>query len=64
MIASAVAVAATGAGRFSVDRLLGWDDNSSGLWWGVGVLAAAAGVPLVTLTAFRNRDALKAAGAH
>ena len=37
----AVAVAATGPGRFSLDRLLGWDDNLSGLWWGVGVLGAS-----------------------
>jgi putative oxidoreductase len=37
----AVAVAATGPGRFSVDAALGWADNLSGLWWGVGVLAAS-----------------------
>jgi putative oxidoreductase len=37
----AVAVAATGPGRFSLDRLVGWDDNLSGLWWGVGVLGAS-----------------------
>jgi putative oxidoreductase len=37
--AVAVAVAATGPGRFSVDHALGWADNLSGLWWGVGVLA-------------------------
>jgi putative oxidoreductase len=37
--AVAVAVAATGPGRFSVDAALGWADNLSGLWWGVGVLA-------------------------
>jgi putative oxidoreductase len=36
--ASAIAVAATGPGRFSIDRALGWDDNLSGVWWGVGVL--------------------------
>ena len=36
--ASAVAVAATGPGRFSLDRVLGLDDNLSGVWWGVGVL--------------------------
>ena len=29
----------TGPGRFSVDHALGLDDNSSGLWWGLGVLA-------------------------
>src|SRR5690242_14423582 len=42
----AIAVAATGPGRFSIDRALGWDDNISGLWWGVGVAAVAGGVPL------------------
>jgi len=39
--AAAVALAATGGARFSLDRLAGWDDNLSGLWWGVGVLAAS-----------------------
>jgi putative oxidoreductase len=44
----AVAVAATGPGRFSLDRALGWDGRLSGVWWGVGVLAAAfAGGALV-----------------
>src|SRR5204863_7312311 len=33
----AVAVAATGPGRFSIDRATGWDDNISGPWGGVGV---------------------------
>lgn len=36
--AAAAAVAATGPGRFSLDRALGWDDNLSGVWWGAGVL--------------------------
>lgn len=35
----AIAVAASGPGRFSLDRAFGWDDNLAGLWWGVGVLA-------------------------
>ena len=39
--ASVVAVAATGPGRFSLDRLLGIDDNLSGLWWGLGVLGVS-----------------------
>jgi putative oxidoreductase len=49
--AAAIAVAATGPGRFSLDRAFGWDDNLSGVWWGVGVLAAslaAAGVVLAS----------------
>lgn len=37
----AIAVAASGPGRFSIDGALGWVDNITGLWWGVGVLAAS-----------------------
>ncbi len=49
--AAAVALAATGPGRFSVDRALGWDDNLSGTWWAVGVLAVSlAGGMLVLAT--------------
>jgi putative oxidoreductase len=52
----AVSMAAIGPGRFSIDRAIGWDDNISGLWWGVGAFAAAALVSLVTLTAGRTRE--------
>jgi len=52
----AVALAAIGPGRFSIDRALGWDDNISGVWWGVAALAAAAVVSLVTLTLGRTRQ--------
>src|SRR3954463_10232134 len=47
---TAIAVAAIGPGRFSIDRLIGWDDNISGVWWGVGVLAAALVASVVTVT--------------
>jgi putative oxidoreductase len=49
ILASAVALAATGPGRFSLDRLIGWDGDLSGLWWGVGVFVAAALVSTATL---------------
>jgi putative oxidoreductase len=52
-----IALAATGPGRFSLDRALGWDDNLSGVWWGVAALAVAAAVSLVTLTVGRARSA-------
>jgi putative oxidoreductase len=39
--AVAIAVAASGPGRFSLDAALGWVDNLSGVWWGVGVLVAS-----------------------
>jgi putative oxidoreductase len=51
----AISLAATGPGRFSLDRALGWDDNISGLWWGVGAFAVAAAVSFVTLSAFRTK---------
>ena len=35
---AAAALAATGPGRFSLDALIGWAGNVSGLWWGVGVV--------------------------
>src|SRR5919197_3241769 len=58
LLTVAVAVAAIGPGRFSIDRAIGWDDNISGLWWGVGVLGAAALIALVIQTAFRSRPAI------
>jgi putative oxidoreductase len=48
--AAAIAVAASGPGRFSVDAALGWVDNLSGVWWGAGVLVASlAGGALVLM---------------
>jgi putative oxidoreductase len=54
----AIAVAATGPGRFSIDRAIGWDDNISGVWWGVGVLGAAVVISFLTLTLGRRRATL------
>jgi putative oxidoreductase len=51
----AVSVAAIGPGRFSIDRAIGWDDNISGVWWGVAALLAAAIVSALTLTLGRTR---------
>jgi putative oxidoreductase len=55
----AVAVAATGPGRFSIDRLIGWDDNISGVWWGVGVAAAALAISFLTVTVLRHRQTMQ-----
>jgi putative oxidoreductase len=52
--AAAVAIAAIGPGRFSLDRAFGWDDNLSGVWWGVGVLVVGVVVSFVVVTAFRK----------
>jgi putative oxidoreductase len=56
LLTVAVAVAATGPGRFSLDRALGWDDDLSGTWWGVGVLAAAVAISFVTVTVLRKSE--------
>jgi putative oxidoreductase len=56
-----ISLVATGPGRFSVDRALGWDDNITGLWWAVGALVVAAMVSAVTLTTFRSKPAPQAA---
>jgi putative oxidoreductase len=57
ILAAAVGIAATGPGRFSLDRLIGWDGSISGLWWGVGVLVVAALGSLLMLTLGRQRPA-------
>lgn len=54
ILAAVVALAATGAARFSLDGLIGWEDDLSGLWWGVGVLVASALVSAATLTLGRR----------
>ena len=51
----AVSLAATGPGRFSIDRAIGWDDNISGVWWGIAALGAALVVSFLTLTLGRTR---------
>jgi putative oxidoreductase len=50
----AIAVAAIGPGRFSLDRALGIDDNLSGVWWGVGVLVASIAGGLLVLSTRRK----------
>jgi putative oxidoreductase len=54
IVAAVTAIAATGPGRFSFDRLIGWDDNLSGLWWGVGVLGVGIVVSAITLSIGRR----------
>jgi putative oxidoreductase len=56
-LVTAIALAATGPGRFSLDRALGVDDDISGVLWGVIALACAAVVSFVTLTFFRAKPA-------
>ena len=56
ILTGAVALAASGGGRFSLDNAFGWADNLSGLWWGVGALGAGALAAFVTLTVGRRRE--------
>src|SRR2546423_11590708 len=63
LLTVAAAVSATGPGRFSIDHALRWDDNLSGLWWGVGVLGGAAVLALLTLNLGRRRGRLRQAAA-
>jgi putative oxidoreductase len=51
----AVSLAATGPGRFSIDRAIGWDDDISGVWCGVAALGAALVVSFLTLTLGHTR---------
>ena len=55
--AAAVALAATGGMRFSLDNALGIADNLSGLWWGVGAAGAALLASTAMLTLGRARPA-------
>ena len=54
-LVTAISLAAIGPGRFSLDRAIGWDDDLSGLWCGVGAFAAAVVVSFVTLTFFHSK---------
>jgi putative oxidoreductase len=56
--AAAVALAATGPGRFSLDRAVGWDGNITGPWWALGVAGVAIVVAFLTLTVGRRRPVM------
>jgi putative oxidoreductase len=55
LLTVALAVVATGPGRLSLDRAIGWDDNISGIDWSSVVLAGAIVVAVVTTTLGRAR---------
>lgn len=63
LLAVALAVAATGPGRFSVDHTIGWDDNISGAWWALGIAVAAAATAFVNVNVLRRREGLQEAHA-
>lgn len=54
--AAAVAVAATGGARLSLDALVGWDDNLRGVWLAAAVVIGGAVVSAATLLVGRSHD--------
>ena len=62
-LVTVIALAAIGPGRFSLDRAIGWDDNISGVWWGVLALGVAAVVSFATLALFHRKPQAQAAAA-
>jgi putative oxidoreductase len=57
LLAVAVALVATGPGRFSLDRALSLDDNVRGLSWAAGVLGVALVFSFFAITLGRGREA-------
>jgi putative oxidoreductase len=55
LLTVAIAVAATGPERLSLDRAFGWDDSITGIDWAGAVLAAAIVISVVTTTLGRAR---------
>lgn len=55
--AVAVALAASGAGRLSLDGAVGWEHEISGVWWGVAVLICGAILSSASLWFGRPRGA-------
>jgi putative oxidoreductase len=62
ILATALAVTATGPGRLSLDHAIGWAGSLSGPWWALGVLVLAALIALLTLTLGRRTRAPRATG--
>src|SRR5436305_14495761 len=57
IIATAVAVTATGPSRFSLDHAFGWAGSISGPWWALAIVVLAPMIAVVTLTLRRQSQA-------
>jgi putative oxidoreductase len=55
LLTAAIALAATGPGRISLDNAVGWEDEISGIAWASLALGSAIVVSLVTTTIGRAR---------
>lgn len=60
----AIAVTATGPGRFSLDAAAGWEASLRGPWWALGAALASVVVSALTLTALRGRQTRRAGAAR
>ena len=54
LLTVAIALAATGPGRFSLDRAIGWSDNITGIAWASAALGSAIVISVVTTTLGRG----------
>ena len=61
ILVTALAVAAAGPGRFSLDVVFGWAGRISGPWWALGIAIAAPTITFVTLTVGRGHRMTAAA---
>ena len=57
IVATAIAVTATGPGRFSLDHALGWAGTISGSWWALAIAVLAPAIAVVTLSLGRSAQA-------
>jgi putative oxidoreductase len=55
LVTVVTALAVSGPGRVSLDRLIGWDERISGVEWGAGMLALAILVSFFAATVGRAR---------
>jgi putative oxidoreductase len=62
ILGTAVALAATGPGKYSLDHAIGWDDELSGYAWGGAALAAGIVVAFVTTSWGRGEPDLTELG--
>jgi putative oxidoreductase len=55
--AVAMALAAMGGARFSLDALIGWEGDLGGVWWGLAVVVGGAAISAATVLLGRSSRA-------
>jgi hypothetical protein len=56
IMATALAVTATGPGRYSLDHAFDWATKISGPWWALGIIVIAPIMTFATLTLGREKQ--------